>query len=120
MILNKAKIKFKKCPDYPMRFDILNLESKKKEKLRRRRAEKARFSFFGEILRRVTKAIRKTADGFFGCSPSQVGRRLCEEAGKSFDWAGRFAESEWFCFAPGDGALSRVACKSKGSRVLGQ
>ena len=47
MIVKKAKINFKKCPLYPLQFDILKIESKKKEISCKRRAERCAFFILG-------------------------------------------------------------------------
>jgi hypothetical protein len=51
VIAKKAKIKFRKCPVAPMQFAILDLESKQKANLYRRRAHGRAFCFFGESSR---------------------------------------------------------------------
>jgi hypothetical protein len=43
-----GNINFEKCPLYPRRFDILKIESKKKEKLLKRARPRARPQLFGQ------------------------------------------------------------------------
>ena len=49
MIVKKGNINFEKFPVTPRQFDILEIESKKKEKLLQRARPRARPQLFGEV-----------------------------------------------------------------------